>query len=189
MQKPGESFQKGDCLLIVDVQVDFCPGGRLAIAQADQVVPVINQWVRAAAAAGVPIYASRDWHPVRHVSFKERGGKWPPHCIQDTHGARFHPDLEMPESTLVITKGVRLDHDQNSVFDETGLNAQLAHDGVHRLWVAGLALDVCVLSTVQDALRSGYAVTVIESATRPVTLDGGRQAIDLMLKAGALMVP
>ncbi len=185
MINPNELLQKGDGLLIIDVQIDFCPGGKLPVAQGDRIIPVINQWVHAARSSGILVYASRDWHPVRHISFEERGGQWPPHCLQDSDGARFHPDLYLPHDTLIITKGVRLDHDQNSAFDETGLGFQLEHDQVKRLWVAGLALDVCVLRTVEDARRSGFSINLIKSATRPITDESGRRAVEQMTRIGA----
>lgn len=184
MINPKDLLQKGDGLLIIDVQIDFCPGGKLPVAQGDRIVPVINQWIDAARSADIPVYASRDWHPVRHISFEERGGQWPPHCLQDTDGARFHSDLYLPEDTLIITKGVRLDHDQNSAFDETGLYFQLGHDQVKRIWVAGLALDVCVLKTVEDARRAGFSVNLIRSATRPITDESGRRAVEQMTRIG-----
>jgi nicotinamidase/pyrazinamidase len=188
MANPGESLRKGDGLLIVDVQNDFCPGGALPITEGDKVVPILNQWIEAALKIGIPIYASRDWHPVRHVSFNDQGGQWPPHCIEDSEGARFHPDLRLPESTIKITKGVRLDKDQNSAFDQTGLAAQLRRDGVKRLWIGGLAQDVCVLASVLDARKEGFEAKVIKEAIRPVTPEGGKEAITKMKKAGAEIV-
>ena len=152
------TFEKGDGLLIVDLQNDFCPGGALPIEEGDAVVPVINRWIETALALKAPVYASRDWHPVAHVSFKEQEGEWPPHCLQDTEGARFHPDLKLLESVVKITKGVRFDQDQNSVFDQAGLAVRLKRDGVNRLFVGGLALDVCVLASVMDAIKEGFAV-------------------------------
>jgi nicotinamidase/pyrazinamidase len=185
MTNVDNPLELGDALIVVDVQNDFCPGGALPIEDGDTVVPVINRWIAAAVAKGVPVYASRDWHPVGHVSFKERRGPWPPHCIQDTDGARFHPDLELPESAVLVTKGVRFDHDQNSAFNQTGLAEQLRKDGIKRLWVAGLAEDVCVLATVLDACREGFEVVLIENATRPVTPEGGEKARSMMRDAGA----
>ena len=133
-------FQNGDALLIVDVQKDFCPGGALAIEKGDRVIPVLNYWIQQARRSNVPVYASRDWHPQGHISFKSQGGLWPPHCIQDSEGAEFHPELHLPGDTVKITKGVRFDQDQNSAFDQTGLAERLSHDGVQRLFVGGLAL-------------------------------------------------
>jgi nicotinamidase/pyrazinamidase len=183
-----EGFQPGDALLIIDVQVDFCPGGALPIAEGDKVVPVLNRWIEAAQAKNIPIYASYDWHPLGHVSFKERGGPWPPHCVQGSEGARFHPDLRLPDSVVKIAKGVRFDHDQYSAFDQTGLAVRLRQDGIRRLWVGGLAEDVCVLATVLDARKEGFAVMLISDATRPVTPQGGEEARRKMRDAGVQFV-
>lgn len=182
-----EHFQPGDGLLLVDVQRDFCAGGKLAVAGADEIIPVLNNWLAGAVKKNVPIYASRDWHPQRHISFKQEGGKWPPHCIADTDGAKFHPDLRLPDSTVVITKGVRFDQDQNSVFDQTGFAAQLRRDGVKRLWVGGLALDVCVLASVKDGLQEGFGMQLISDGTKPV--DSGRRDTVLteMKQSGAVI--
>lgn len=183
-----EQLQPGDGLLVVDVQRDFCAGGSLAVPAADEIVPAINGTIGAAVEKGIPVYASRDWHPRRHVSFKDQGGDWPPHCLADTDGARFHPDLRLPDSTVIITKGVRFDQDQNSVFDQTGFDVQLRRDGVRRLWVGGLALDVCVLASVLDALREGFAVKVLRQATRAVRPSAGEEALARMREAGAVLV-
>ena len=182
-----DRLSPGDALLLVDVQNDFCPGGALPIEEGDRVVPVLNRWLRTARERGLPVYASRDWHPRRHPSFREQGGEWPPHCIQGTAGARFHPDLELPEDAMAIAKGVRFDRDQLSAFDETGLAAQLRRDGVRRLWVGGLAQDVCVRASVLDALSAGFAVHVIVAATRPVRAKAGREALCAMERAGAVL--
>jgi len=183
-----KKLQPGDGLLLVDVQNDFCPGGRLPISAGDEVVPVLNRWIEAAIAKGIPVYASRDWHPLRHPSFREQGGDWPPHCIADSDGARFHPDLRLPESTIIITKGVRFDQDQYSVFAETGFSTLLQRDGIKRLWVGGLALDVCVKASVLDALKLGLKVELIQEATRPVTAEGGMEALRAMAEAGVDLV-
>ena len=179
------TFQNGDGLLIVDVQKDFCPGGALAIEEGDRIIPVLNHWIQQARRMGLPVYASRDWHPHGHISFKEQGGLWPPHCIQDSDGAKFHPDLHLPDDVVKITTGVRFDQDQNSAFDRTGLSERLKRDGVQRLFIGGLALDVCVLATVIDALKAGFEVQVIRDATRPVNENDGRQALSKMKKSGA----
>ena len=185
MPDPKDSLQEGDALLLVDIQKDFCPGGALPIEEGDKIVPFVNGWIEAAREKGYPVYASRDWHPAHHMSFEEQGGKWPPHCIQDSDGAKFHPDLILPDTVEKITKGVRFDQDQNSVFDQTGLSVQLRRDGVGRLWVGGLAQDVCVLASVLDARKAGFEVHVLEQATRPVTAEGGREALQKMREAGA----
>jgi nicotinamidase/pyrazinamidase len=185
VDKLENAFHPGDALVIVDVQLDFCPGGALPIEKGDEVVPILNRCIAAASANRIPIYASRDWHPIDHISFKQQGGLWPPHCIQDTEGARFHSSLQLPASVIKITKGVRFDQDQNSVFDATGLTCELRRRGIKRLWVGGLAEDVCVLATVVDACRDGFEVVVIDNATLPVSRDSGARARRQMHEAGA----
>ncbi len=167
------------------MQIDFCPGGALPIERGDEVIPVLNLWIEAATDASVPVCVSRDWHPPHHVSFTESGGDWPVHCLQNSRGARFHPDLKVPHSVIVVTKGVRFDRDQYSAFDETGLAAELRRRGVRRVWVGGLAQDVCVRATVLDARREDFTAIVITDATRPVTAAGGERANDEMRQAGA----
>jgi nicotinamidase/pyrazinamidase len=179
-----DKLKPGDALIVVDVQNDFCPGGALPIDDGDAVVPVLNRWIADAVASGVPVYASRDWHPEGHLSFEERGGPWPAHCLQDSDGARFHPDLRLPDTAVKVTKGVRFDQDQNSAFDQTGLAAQLREQGIERVWIGGLAEDVCVLATALDARDEGFSVMLIPDATRPVTAQGGEEARAQMREAG-----
>jgi len=167
------------------VQPDFCPGGALAVPEGDAVIPVLNAWIAAARERGVPVYASRDWHPLQHVSFEAQGGPWPPHCVQDTPGAAYHPDLALPEDAVTIAKGTRLDRDQYSAFDATGLAEHLRQAGIERLWVGGLAQDVCVRASVLDACKEGFAVHLIADATRPVDAAAGEEALREMGEAGA----
>ncbi len=188
MNTKDRQFGKEDMLLVVDVQKDFCPGGTLPIERGDEVVPVINRWMRSALDAGVPIYLSRDWHPRHHLSFKKNGGQWPPHCVQDSDGARFHAALEVPIEAEIVTKGTRFDQDQNSVFDQTGLACWLHKLGIKRIFVCGLALDVCVLASVLDGLEAEFEILVIKSATRPITPEGGRNALEKMREAGAVVL-
>lgn len=188
MTKIEETLRCGDALLIVDVQKDFCSGGSLPIEDGDKVVPILNRWIASAVTKGVPIYASRDWHPVGHISFKEHGGSWPPHCIQDSDGACFHPNLKLPNSVVKVTKGTRFDHDQNSAFDETGLAEELRKKDIQRLLVGGLAEDVCVLATVLDGCREGFEVTLILDGTRPVTFQSGQKARAKMQESGVRFV-
>lgn len=188
MDQNNMKLQPNDLLLLVDVQVDFCPQGALPIDEGDQVVPVLNAWIEAFVQKKLPVYASRDWHPLTHMSFKTQGGLWPPHCIQDTPGAGFHPGLRLPADTVKITKGVRFDQDQNSVFDQTGLALHLRQKEIRRLYIGGLALDVCVLATVMDGVKEGFEVHLIEKGTRPVTAQGGKQAMEKMTAAGITIV-
>src|SRR5581483_7850556 len=91
-------------LIVVDVQHDFCPGGALAVSGGDAVVPVLNRWIAEAEHPGIPVFATRDWHPPNHISFSQRGGPWPPHCVQGTAGAAFQPDLRLARNATIISK-------------------------------------------------------------------------------------
>ena len=187
MTQTKNVLKTGDALLLIDVQKCFCPGGSLAVEGGDEVVPILNRWIESARENGIPIYVSRDFHPKNHVSFEKQGGDWPPHCIQDTDDARFHPGLQFPADGVKVTKGVHLAKDQNSAFDRTGLAELLRMQGVQRLWVGGLARDVCVLESVLDARREGFEVVVIKEGTRPVDPEEGRKAIAAMEEAGAVI--
>jgi len=184
MTEPQSELQQGDAVLVIDVQNDFCPGGALAIPDGDTVIAPLNTWVAAAHAAGIPVYASRDWHPANHLSFAPQGGPWPPHCVQDTNGAAFHPCLELGAGAIIVTKGTRFDQDQYSAFDETGLAAELKRAGVSRVWIGGLAQDVCVKASAIDAARAGFEVHLIPDASLPVTPEGGAEACEEMRAAG-----
>lgn len=188
MAQPQGMFKPGDALLVVDVQNDFCPGGALPIEHGDDVVAALNPWIAEAQTQQVPIFLTRDWHPGGHPSFAVNGGQWPVHCLQDSPGAALHDKLLVPSVAEVVTKGTRFDQDQLSVFDQTGLADKLRRDGIRRLWVGGLALDVCVLATVLDGCREGFAVQVLLAGCRPVTAEGGREALEKMRQAGALLV-
>jgi len=184
MTEPHEHLREGDALLVIDVQNDFCPGGALAIPEGDQVIAPLNKWIAAAREKAVPVYASRDWHPANHLSFAPQGGPWPPHCVQDTHGAAFHPCLELHDGAIVVTKGTRFDQDQYSAFDETGVADELKRAGVRRVWIGGLAQDVCVKASAIDAAKAGFEAQLIPDASLPVTPEGGAEAVEEMRKAG-----
>jgi nicotinamidase/pyrazinamidase len=181
-----------DALVVVDVQNDFCPGGALGVREGDQVVPLLNRYIARFREAGAPVFFTRDWHPPKTRHFKAYGGVWPPHCVQGTAGAAFHPGLEVPTEALVVSKGMDPDEDAYSAFqalDESGtpLPTVLRHKGVRRLYVGGLATDYCVKATAVDAARQGFDVVVLTDAVRAVELtpgDGAR-ALAEMRDAGA----
>jgi nicotinamidase/pyrazinamidase len=184
-----------DALVIVDVQNDFCPGGALGVAGGDAVVPVLNRYAERFVAAGAPVFASRDWHPAETTHFRSGGGVWPPHCVQGTAGAAFHPALALPPGTAVVSKGMDPGEDSYSCFQaetEDGLPfaAALGEQGVSRLFVGGLATDYCVKSTAIDAVREGFEVVVLADAVAAVDLapGDGAKALDEMRAAGATMI-
>lgn len=180
-------LQNGDALIVVDVQNDFLPGGSLAVPHGDEVVPVLNRYLAAFAARGLPVYATRDWHPADHCSFQARGGPWPPHCVAGTPGAQFARDLKFPTGTIVISKAATPDKDAYSGFEGTDLDSRLRAQAIRRLFVGGLATDYCVLNTVRDARRLGYEVRLLADAVRAVNVqpDDGRRAEEEMRRLGA----
>lgn len=176
-----------DALLIVDVQRDFCPGGALPVPAGDEVVPVLNRWIEAAQQCGATVVASRDWHPPQHISFQERGGPWPAHCVQQSEGARFHPELRLPPQTQIVDKGMHPDRDNYSAFDSTPLGDELRHHGIHRVFVGGLALDVCVRASAIDARKAGLEVHLIRDGAKPIDDEGGAEALEEMRAAGVFI--
>jgi nicotinamidase/pyrazinamidase len=179
-------------LLVIDVQEDFCPGGALAVSRGDRVVPVVNGYIAQAVAHDMPVYASRDWHPAVSSHFQTCGGPWPPHCVQDTPGARFHPDLALPPTAIIVTKGDDPSREGYSAFDGrtpegTALVVDLRARGIGRLYVGGLATDYCVKHSVLDGLRAGFDVRVLNDAIAGVDLRPGDSAAALreMRDAGA----
>lgn len=171
-------------LLVVDMQNDFCEDGALAVAGGRALVPTINAEISAAAEAGALVVASRDWHPLEHVSFREQGGPWPPHCVQDTFGAAFHPDLVLPEGTVRVSKACAFDADAYSAFDGTGLAGFLRRHAIRRVVVCGLALDVCVRATALDAVAAGFATVLLAEASAAVAPAGREDCLDELRQAG-----
>ena len=179
-------------LLIVDVQNDFCPGGALAVAGGDEVVPVMNRYAEAFAAAGRLVIADRDYHPGRTTHFVQFGGAWPAHCVQGTYGAAYHPRLVLPPGTVHVVKGMGAEEDAYSVFqgrDTSGTSfaAMLAAHGIRKLYVGGLATDYCVKHTVLDARKAGLDVVVLSDGVRAVNVQpgDGERAIEAMQAVGA----
>jgi nicotinamidase/pyrazinamidase len=196
-----------DVLLVVDIQNDFCPGGRLAVPRGDEVVPAINRLCE----TFDHVVLTQDWHPVGHLSFaSSHPGKqpyetvtapygpqvlWPDHCVQDTAGAELRRDLVAPHAGLIVRKGFRREIDSYSAFYEndhttpTGLTGYLTERGFTRVFLAGLAFDFCVRYSAEDAHRGGFAVTVIEDACRGIDVDGSVAATRRALAGiGAQMI-
>jgi len=184
-----DQLQPGDAVVVVDIQKDFCQGGALAVPDGDKVVEVLNRWIEQAERVGATVVLTRDWHPPDHCSFKDQGGPWPDHCVQDTAGAEYHPDLRIPQVAIYVDKATESDHECYSDFVGTRLGKQLRDKSIKRLWVGGLALDYCVRATVLEALAEGFEVHLLRPATRAVELKpgDGQRAIAEMLAAGAVI--
>ncbi|MDZ7786636.1 MAG: isochorismatase family protein [Halofilum sp. (in: g-proteobacteria)] len=183
----GDNLGPNDCLVLVDVQNDLCPGGASPVPDGDAVLPVLNAWIRAARAADLPVVAVRDWHPADHCSFRGHGGDWPPHCVRETPGAAFVAGLELPTEPIVVDKGTVRDRDNVSAFDDTGLAGLLHERGIERIWIGGLAQDTTVYASVIDACEAGFETHLIVAATRPVDHrpGDGQRALEAMRAAGA----
>lgn len=201
--RPGEHPGGRDVLIVTDPQRDFCPGGALAVPQGDAIIPAVNRLARRFA----HVVITQDWHPADHVSFAgAHPGKapfetieldygaqtlWPAHCVQNTPGASFHPDLDIPHAELIIRKGFHRMIDSYSAFREndrktpTGLAGYLRERGFERVTICGLATDFCVFFSAIDAATSGFAVTVDLEASRAIDLDGSlARALAAMRETG-----
>ena len=183
-------LERGDALLVIDMQVDFLPGGALGVAGGFETIAPINHLIALFREQGLPVFASRDWHPDNHCSFAAQGGPWPPHCVADTLGAEFAAELALPDDAVVISKADTPDTDAYSAFAGTELSNQLRAREVTRVTVCGLATDYCVLNTVSDALEEGFETIIVPEAMRAVDVkpgDGSR-AMDRMVARGAVPV-
>lgn len=201
-------FRPGDeeLLLVVDVQNDFCPDGALAVPSGDAVVPMINQL----AAAFPHVAMTQDWHPGDHRSFAvNHPGKkpydtmtlsygeqilWPAHCVQESDGAAFHAELDLPRVEFILRKGFRRDIDSYSAFFEndrrtpTGLAGYLRERGIRRIFLCGLATDFCVNFTALDARAAGFEVVLIDAACRAIDLNGSLETARAAMAAAGVVV-
>jgi nicotinamidase/pyrazinamidase len=183
----GRAPGAGDALILVDLQNDFLPGGALAVPEGDAVIPVLNRWIARFREAGLPIFATRDWHPPNHCSFVGQGGPWPSHCVAETPGAELSRELDLPHGVPVISKAMRPEKEAYSDFEDTDFAEQLRGLGVKRVLVGGLATDYCVRATVLGALEQGFEAILLLDGVRPVEVSpgDGDRAISEMVAAGA----
>src|SRR5712691_7460952 len=184
------SNESKKALIVVDVQNDFCPGGSLAVAHGDEVVPPLNKLIKEFLDRDEPVFKTRDWHPAKTKHFAAYGGTWPIHCVSGTRGAEFHAVLVDDPRITIISKGTDESADGYSGFDGTNLAQLLREEDVKEVWVGGLATDYCVKHTVLDARREGFDVKALADAMRAVNLkpNDGVQAIEEMRRAGAEVV-
>jgi nicotinamidase/pyrazinamidase len=188
------AYDRETALVVVDVQNDFAdPNGGIYVTGGEEVVPIINDAIAAARSAGGHVVYTADWHPASTPHFAKDGGVWPVHCVGDTWGAEFHPNLILDGP--VVRKGTSgedgysgfsMKDPEGDEVTPTGLAGQLERWGITKVVVCGLATDYCVLATVLDGIGAGFEVTLLEDAVRSVDLEpgDGKRAIDKMAQAG-----
>jgi nicotinamidase/pyrazinamidase len=184
------SLQKSDALLVIDIQNDFLPGGNLGVPEGDQIVPVVNTYISYFKNTGLPVFASRDYHPTNHCSFIEQGGSWPSHCVANTEGADFAAELDLPKNVTIVSKAIAQDRDAYSALEGTALKDELNRLQIKRVFACGLATDYCVLSSVLDLRCNGFEVMLLVDAIKGVNLqpDDSDKAITNMVQAGAVQL-
>jgi nicotinamidase/pyrazinamidase len=172
-------------LLIIDFQNDFTEGGALAVPDGDAIAGRVNELIDSGEFDLV--VATRDWHPPDHGSFAEQGGPWPPHCVQNSHGAELHPSLDRAKVDVVVDAGYEPQLEGYSGFEETELADVLRKHGIDEVTVVGLATDYCVRHTAADALEEGFRVTVDRGGIRGIDVAPGdsERALDELRAAGA----
>lgn len=177
-------------LIIVDMQNDFCPGGALPVPDGDKIIPIINKYIEFFKKKNFLIVATRDWHPPDHISFKNYGGIWPPHCIRGTKGAEFHPELKLPSNTIIISKATEKDKEAYSGFEGTELDKILKNKGIKEVYICGLATDYCVKHTALDAIKLGYKTYILTDAVKGVNVNPGdsEKALKELKEKGAFLI-
>ncbi len=195
-----------EALMVIDVQNDFCPGGALAVAGGDTIIPFVNQLM---SEFSVKVL-TQDWHPADHLSFAANHPNaapflvttmpygeqvlWPTHCVQGSPGAAFHPGLNTDPADLILRKGFRPEIDSYSAFFEndrvtsTGLEGYLRARGVNRLTLVGLATDFCVAYSAVDAARLGFDVEVLEEGCRAIDLGGSLEEARLTMRDAGVVL-
>ena len=180
------------CIVVVDIQCDFCEGGVLPARNTTTLIPQLNSVIAWCIEHEINCVFTRDWHPANHCSFHSQRGPWPSHCVQGTPGAEFAPGLRLPSSALVID--IEKDSDRAnmsySAFENTDLEAELHARQIAEVAACGIATDYCVKATVLDALRYGFRTSVITDLVRPIDVYEGDSANALaeMASAGATLI-
>jgi nicotinamidase/pyrazinamidase len=187
---PKISLTPHDALLIADIQNDFLPGGALGIRGGEEILPILEDYIRRFHRCGHPIILTRDWHPHDHCSFVPRGGVWPVHCVAGSPGSLPPTSFPTPGSAIIIYKATDRNQESYSAFQNTSLDRQLRDLAIRRLFVGGLATDYCVLNTVKDARKEGYDVCLLMDGIKAVNLfpNDGRRAEEEMINLGAVPV-
>lgn len=175
---------------MVDVQNDFLPGGPLPVPKGEEIIPILNDYIKIFNKINGKIFATRDWHPPNHASFIKNGGIWPEHCIRETEGAKFHPGLNLPENIILISKATDPYKEAYSGFEDTNLLKKLEKEQINRVFIGGLATDYCVKNTVLDALKFRFKTFFLMDGSRGINSTSGeiKRAVELMLINGAKKV-
>jgi nicotinamidase/pyrazinamidase len=177
-------------LLIIDLQNDFCFGGKLPVPGGDKVIGPLNGYIQIFQAKGLPVFASRDWHPEKTKHFKDSGGDWPKHCIQHTKGAEFHSSLSLPESAVILSAGMDPESEGYSAFEGKSQNGKrfqevLEEQNIQKLYIGGLATEFCVKHTVLEALSRGFKVQLLVDAIAGIDSGQAKKAKEEMIAKGA----
>ena len=175
-----------EALIIVDLQRDFMPGGALPVPEGDKIIPKIEDLVKRFKKRESLIVATRDWHPPNHTSFKERGGPWPRHCVQNTKGAEIV--IELPEDAIIISKADEPDKEAYSGFEGTNLAEILKERGVKKVYLCGVATEYCVRATALDALKEGFEVYLLQDAIKGINAEDEEKALKELKEKGANII-
>jgi len=177
-------------LIVMDMQMDFLPGGSLAVPGGDSIIPALNECIQLFAGRDELVVFSRDWHPQGHSSFVTHGGTWPVHCVQGTAGAEIDPRLMFPSTCVLVSKATSVDKEAYSAFEDTDLSRLFKALGIGSCFVGGVATDYCVKSTVLDAARNRFDVFLLTDAIKGVDINPGdsARAVTEMREVGAILL-
>ncbi|AHF81023.1 nicotinamidase [Thermococcus paralvinellae] len=175
-----------EALIIVDMQKDFMPGGALPVPDGDKIIPKVEEYIKKFKEKGALIVATRDWHPPNHISFKEQGGPWPRHCVQNTEGAKFV--VKLPEDAIIISKADKPDKEAYSGFEGTNLAEMLKENGIRKVYICGVATEYCVRATALDALRYGFEVYILKDAIKGINPEDEEKVLKELEKKGAKII-
>jgi len=171
-----------EALIVVDMQRDFMPGGALPVPEGDKIIPKCNEYIMKFRERGALIVATRDWHPENHISFREQGGPWPKHCVQNTPGAEFV--VELPADAVIISKATEPDKEAYSGFEGTNLAEILRKNGVKRVYICGVATEYCVRATALDAVKHGFETYLLRDAVKGIRPEDEERTLKELEQAG-----
>ncbi|ACS90721.1 nicotinamidase [Thermococcus sibiricus] len=175
-----------EALVIVDMQRDFMPGGALPVPEGDKIIPTIEELIKQFKRKDALIVATRDWHPHNHISFRERGGPWPKHCVQNTNGAEIV--VKLPDDVIIISKADEPDKEAYSGFEGTNLAEILKEKGVKKVYICGVATEYCVRATALDALKHDFEVYLVKNAVKGIRPEDEEKVLRELKEKGVEIV-